>query len=118
VDTSNFSIGLNKIWLQITNSSGCITTDTINITFSNNVGLEKKYSETIYLFPNPSTGMIKITGLNDLNSLIYISDINGKILKKELLQNETLNLEELAKGIYFISFYLEGKRIIKKVILE
>jgi hypothetical protein len=45
-------------------------------------------------------------------------DINGKILKKELLQNEIINLENLSKGMYFISFDHEGKRIVKKVVLK
>ena len=79
---------------------------------------EKQKQINITLFPNPTSGKIRVKGVKNYNSLIYIMDINGKILKKELLQNEIINLENLSKGMYFISFDQGGKRIVKKVILE
>ncbi|NLA23590.1 MAG: T9SS type A sorting domain-containing protein, partial [Bacteroidales bacterium] len=58
---------------------------------------------SIKVFPNPAYNEIQLLGL-DNNSIISISDVNGRILLKNLNYiNEKINIEHLPSGIYFIN---------------
>ncbi len=59
------------------------------------------------MFPNPSQGKIQIAFPKGVSSVrIRISDIDGKNLRKQVISSDTrayIDLEGLAKGMYFIS---------------
>lgn len=61
--------------------------------------------ELIEIFPNPSKGLLNINNVKNIqNTKVEVIDLNGKILILENIVNEntTLNIENLANGLYII----------------
>jgi hypothetical protein len=61
---------------------------------------EKEFS----VYPNPSNGIVHISGVDNLSDCrISITDISGKSVQTGISGDlNTLNLQHLEKGIYFI----------------
>lgn len=82
--------------------------------------IKNKNKQNISIYPNPSNGIIEITGLTaDKEYLINITDISGKILlQNNLFDRTTLNLSSFSKGVYFVS--ISGDEFIQtyKLILQ
>jgi hypothetical protein len=58
------------------------------------------------LFPNPANSILNISGVDD-DSLIYLMDLNGKILKSD--SRREVEVKELPCGIYFIKASVGGQ---------
>ena len=75
------------------------------------------------IFPNPSSGLIKIHQQYPQDDFeIILKDFNGKIiLKKKYFgsdSNQIINIPESTScGIYFIEIISNGKRSVKKIVL-
>lgn len=65
----------------------------------------------IRIFPNPSNGLINITGISQATPVV-ITDILGKVvLRTTAMPNETINLTGLKAGIYFLTLDHEVHKI-------
>ncbi len=97
-----------------------ICIDDIEINF--NISIDDIKEAKIEIYPNPTNGIIKIsTATNLKNANIEITNIAGILIYSEkdcLLQAKTIDLAEQSKGIYFIKVTIEGKSVVKKVILQ
>ncbi len=74
-----------------------------NINLSTLVGInELTHLQPISIFPNPSSGAINFSGLIK-DDKIEIVDITGRVISQSFSTNEkqSINLSEIAKGIYF-----------------
>jgi ligand-binding sensor domain-containing protein len=66
---------------------------------------ENNFDLTIQFYPNPVNNYINLRIQDKLiDSMFSIFEINGKIIKKGKLNSNlnTINLEELSKGVYFL----------------
>ncbi len=74
----------------------------------------------ITLFPNPANDIISISNVNNLLiNKIIISDITGKnIIEINEKAFDKINISNLNKGLYFISFYQENKLINTQKIIK
>lgn len=100
-----------------------------NSEFSNTkcslIGLEDEITSefTANLYPNPTNNktMLEVHGLNK-NSEVFVSDLQGRLLKKYNLNigqgKLEINVESLAKGIYYIKIVNEDSSLTKKLIVE
>ncbi|MCB0848302.1 MAG: T9SS type A sorting domain-containing protein [Bacteroidetes bacterium] len=73
------------------------------------------------IYPNPVKDNLKIEIRNQSSGQLVISDAAGKILLKEdAVKEKTKNISvnNWAKGIYFVSWFADGKRESKPVIIE
>ena len=73
------------------------------------------------LYPNPALEFIKIHFNHFESYQATIFDLNGKILKKENLsgnEEQILNLNEFASGIYFLKIETEKNHFYKRFIKE
>jgi hypothetical protein len=80
-----------------------------------------KKEENFTLYPNPSNHFLNIEiNENLLNSKAIIFDINGKEVQKVALNKsiQTINIEQLKKGTYFIKIENLGTSTSKKFIVE
>ncbi len=72
----------------------------------------------IAIYPNPTVGKINITGTDNDAVDITIIDSFGRIVRKQLLSNNEIDISELPAGLYFIivndNDQLITKRIMKK----
>ncbi len=65
----------------------------------------------IVIYPNPATTVLYVNNLIGINTL-EISNVTGKKLKRinvANVENVMIDTTEFDKGIYFITFYSQGK---------
>jgi hypothetical protein len=65
------------------------------------------------VFPNPTTGTVKIINIK-IGDVILLADVIGQKLLQQLATDETqmLNIHLMAQGIYLISIIRSGKIVI------
>lgn len=105
-DLASFAL-LDNVWFKLMNMS-CGTT---NI---NSFDVDK-----INIYPNPANNMLYIKGLKQTNGeiIITLTDVTGKIVKTVKNQVE-LQLNNLEKGIYFLSITGNNFKKVEKIVLQ
>ncbi|MEP7265797.1 MAG: T9SS type A sorting domain-containing protein [Bacteroidota bacterium] len=63
--------------------------------------IEKEKLNTLKAYPNPTTGMVTIRGLNNVS--VIIADVSGRIIKITNSREGELNLSDLENGTYIIT---------------
>lgn len=77
--------------------------------------------KNITIYPNPAKDVLNIKGLNTLNHVKHLKIINifGQTIKKHPLKNTlktiTINIDTLAKGVYFLNI---DNKYTTKIIIE
>ncbi len=66
-------------------------------------------------YPNPFSDVINIVGINNYSEYT-IYTIDGKLLKKGIVQNTQIQLNDLSKGMYLLQIASEGKKETHKII--
>ena len=87
--------------------------------FEEEVGIENFELYMLKIYPNPTTGILKIenSGLRIENVTIY--DVFGKIQRIENWKMEnTIDISHLSAGIYFVKISTEAGEVTKKVLKE
>jgi PKD repeat protein len=119
--------GSYVVCLSVEDAMGCVgtTCDTISVVA---VGLANALSEeTVIVYPNPFTGIAKITVSLSATTegSLSVSDIYGKevqaITKQVFNAGEhsfELSSENLSSGVYFLNFSTDLGKITKKVIVK
>ncbi len=78
-----------------------------------------EFTETVFLYPNPSTGTLKLIGLS-ARTPVRVYDIFGKLcLETKAEEGITeLNLSDKPQGIYFVNFEYKNQMLLRKISLE
>ena len=76
---------------------------------------ELSRDKEIEIYPNPTNGVVYIRGVNEPTKMI-VTDISGKIIREELVSNQTEIILPETKGIYFITIFKHGKLETHKLI--
>ena len=103
-----------------------IKSNSANITINTATGINNKeiINKEVYIYPNPSEGLLNISILTNAQTpvTIKIIDLNGivKIEKNQYLANQgeqilIINTGSLASGIYILNIEYSGNRIAKKI---
>jgi Secretion system C-terminal sorting domain/DOMON domain len=118
---------LNIVWgigPSTTVTSEHSTFGSKTLTFSTVLGVEDYTTlSDISVYPNPSNGVFTIAK-NSLTPVTKISiyDMNAKLLKvisTEITdQNNTIDLTELSKGMYFMELANEADQVVKKIVIN
>jgi len=90
--------------------------------FETNIGVGiNNYSSNLFLYPNPTTGKLKIENgeLRIIN--VEVFDVYGRKQKAEGRKQKAegeieIDLSNLAAGVYFVKIYTESEIVTKKVI--
>ena len=85
-----------------------------NVSFGSTLSVEENLFENYKVYPNPFKSMLNIHGIEGREK-IYIHDILGKEIFKGI-GNETINLEDLDKGSYFLVISKDGQENSFKII--
>ena len=88
------------------------------ITLSSIVAVINESENIIQVFPNPSDGNITVKTQEAIDVVIY-SSIGHEVLRLKLNANTNnkIDLTNHKKGIYFLSYITNGKRVVKKIIV-
>ena len=82
------------------------------------VSIDELTSSAISIHPNPTSDVLTISGLNEVNGLksMEITSTTGKLVMKMEELKEEINVSELPTGIYFLNIIHEqGKETIRFV---
>ena len=107
-------IGDNIVVLTVTdeygNSSSCETTVTVEA----GMGIEDNILANIYLYPNPTSDLVFIGGVDsELSAIVY--DLLGKqVMRKNIIKK--IDISILEKGVYFVKLSNGINNSIHKII--
>jgi hypothetical protein len=109
--------GTNKSYTSANN----IYVDNINLSTSPNSIINfSKDDENIIIYPNPGSDQLSLTVLDRITNGKYkIFDTNGKcILEGEIegMNKETIDINDLAEGLYFVKVEVGGHLYYKKFV--
>ena len=96
----------NNIWM-----------DNINIMDGATDIEDVEQSSSIAIFPNPAKEVLNITSDKAI-SQIDVYDVNGKMVKSFTSVGSTLNIKDLATGVYMLNVTTEDGVIVKKIVKE
>lgn len=92
----------------------------ISSIYRNNLSVnEVNLEASISVFPNPTNGMVNIVNNQNLTvEKVTIFDMNGRIVKEMNLENtmeQTVNIADLATGVYNMTIQTQSGKISKKL---
>lgn len=104
------TLGVKRIDYTITDGLTTSNTGSRFVSIFNSVGIaENLLSAKIQIFPNPSPGEFKISGLPVGSAQIAISDLSGKIVFSGQVDSASLiNTREFPAGVYAVSLQCDG----------
>ena len=70
-------------------------------------------NKAIYIYPNPVTNFIKVSGLKQAKNFRIYNMIGAKILEGVINNNKSIKVQNLSKGIYFLNFDKSTLKFIK-----
>jgi len=120
-------VGAHVVTYTFADSNACSNTATQTITVNSCAGVEEYgFSNTISIYPNPTSGMFNIAISNaTFNELVIaVTDIQGRLVYSlsdkniALDYNKSINLEGLAKGIYYIKLSNGTDKSVQKLIVQ
>ena len=85
----------------------------------NSVRKINKSNNTITVFPNPSSGVFRISSNLKFEDLEIYNVFGERVFYSEYKDNKTnINLELLPKGIYFLTVHSTNETLSQKIIIE
>ena len=126
VDPAALGIGLDTMYVTVTNADGCTDVDSIVFDVSPCLGSPEEESIHVDVFPNPTNGIINIIINNYLQSELefVITNITGQIVLEKKITNSAgvysgqLDITMLDKGVYFLQITENNIRIVKKILIN
>ncbi|WP_235869151.1 family 16 glycosylhydrolase [Polaribacter aquimarinus] len=81
-------------------------------------GLDENFSNKFSLFPNPANTSFRIKSTEKIEKIELFNNIGQKTFSKNYTPNQTIDVENLSKGMYFIKIFSRNKTILKKLIVN
>ena len=70
------------------------------------------------VYPNPSSSVININGLNDFANLeVTIINLQGQVVKS-IANSLEINVKDVESGVYFLNINCDGTQIVKRIVVE
>jgi len=119
-----WEIGTGTVSLQVRDiaNPGNIISTTANITTLATVGVNDNIAKNISVYPNPTANEVTIN-LNNATSFnnLLLTNLNGQVIKNMNMDNKTIatiDLTDLAKGLYHIRLTNEAGQIMSSQLIE
>lgn len=65
---------------------------------------ESDLLNNLLIYPVPANNFLNVNGIKENQTQFYLFDLSGKLIKKGLLNNGSIDIEFLDSGTYFIKF--------------
>ncbi len=110
---------------MIQNPNGQETTQSLNNSLTSEQQEElnafeaerERLDKVVSLFPNPTTDIVQITGVDSEDVYYQVFDDKGVLLsRKEKAVNQSFSLTKYSKGTYYIRIYSGTTYVVRKVI--
>ncbi|MBN2681515.1 MAG: HYR domain-containing protein [Bacteroidales bacterium] len=112
----NLEVGIYNYIVTVTNSYGCATIDTAELTVEICEGISIKDKNSISIFPNPGNGLVYSENTEGYS--VSVKDITGKVIieKESLINREQFDLRHLLPGVYVFEFRKADEKIFLRFI--
>jgi hypothetical protein len=77
----------------------------------------ERYTKNVIIYPNPSNGFFEIKNDEKFDDILVLN-IYGQCVFESKLTNSKINLNKLAKGVYFVVLKNENEQVREKIVLE
>ena len=84
--------------------------------YDSTLSIDDLEESTITIYPNPSTGIVNITGVEQVDE-IRVFTISGQLVKKAE-NTSSIDLSSEMRGLYMIEIESDGKTIVNRLIKE
>jgi hypothetical protein len=81
-------------------------------------GIETTQADAVNIFPNPTTGILNITGIEGSYEVEIYNVVQEIILTKPLFGHAQIDLSELSKGVYLVKVVVGDSVVFRKVTLN
>lgn len=71
----------------------------------------------ISFYPNPATSAIYFRNISD-SATVTIYDSHGKVIKNGIILNNTINVDSLPNGVYYLKINNNNQTLIKKMVKQ
>ncbi|WP_430409109.1 HYR domain-containing protein [Kordia sp.] len=122
---SDFPIGTTTNTFTITDLTGNAVMCSFDVTIDPNLSVdENAFSNSIKLSPNPTKDVLTINSVTNISlNTILILDLNGRTLQTvsnigQLADGKTIDISQLATGMYFMKLQDADNRIAVKRIVK
>jgi Secretion system C-terminal sorting domain len=78
-----------------------------------NIDENKALANSLKLFPNPVTSILHFNLENETSVSIVITDVLGKVVLSETTQTNSILIENLTSGIYFLTVKTQSGAVAK-----
>jgi hypothetical protein len=127
VDSVGIGLGSQEFVVEVTDTNGCINTDTVTVGFFDCTGIDEIPGlETFSIFPNPNDGSFTMgIGSNRaVNLNVFVYNNSGKVVHsqenivvdRQFQRRITLN--DAPAGIYYVVLEREGRRVFEKFVVR
>ena len=112
------------ISVDVSNASGCMSSDEVLIHFKDCTGIDELSAEEIQLMPNPNNGhfMLEIPETNsEIISMSIRNSLGKEVMNQPVSKTENqmhINLSSLANGVYYLVLQTDEKQIIKRFVIR
>lgn len=84
---------------------------------TNVVSVKELTTSDYHLYPNPASNMVYISNVKNITNIKCL-DASGKLIKSYQNVKESIKINELSSGLYFMEITTDTETIIKKLIIE
>ena len=92
-----------------------------NVNYTLNLSVGDAALNSLRVYPNPTSDNLFITGNNLDMQNVFVSDLNGRILKSfnfDSVSDAVLDLSELTNGVYIVSIKSDQGTVNKKIVKQ
>lgn len=83
------------------------------VTFNEVLATAENETESIGIFPNPTSNSFTISGINKFQQM-NIYSIDGKLVKREIIDcGQSIDISELPQGLYYVNVNKQNFKLIK-----
>ena len=86
------------------------------IDYALNLSINENQLNTVSIYPNPVNDVISLSSVQSFNK-VQVLDLNGRIMKRTTFENvssTSLNVSDLASGVYFLNISTDSGSVSKK----
>ena len=116
IDGNTYTSSNNTATHTLTNTEGCDSIITLNLTIETENNIFDSQSDFINIHPNPTTEKVVINIKENLQN-IRVFDFTGRTILKNQSTN-IIDLSDFENGIYFIEIETYKNKIIKRVVKQ
>lgn len=121
-NNNNFQLTTNSgitVIAEVINRFKCAKRDTVIVDMRvgiNELDLEK----SLNIYPNPTTGAVTISGMEDLKGVVTVTNMLGQLVDEvQFNKTNTINIDlSTGSGVYFVTLQTKQGRLVRKLLVE